>query len=526
VRKLSEREASSVFLKAGLRPLEPFPGARFKWKAECLECGHVYSPNFYSIKSGRRCANCFKLWQATEQRKKGLEAALKTCKSLNYELASEYVNAKTKVDLKCLVCGNHLNTTLDVLQSGGKKCACRKTARKLLSEYRPDIFREIDWENTQESSPTKIGTGSRRVISWTCQPKGHHFKTSPANRIRNNGTCPICAGVTPETGVNDLQTLFPKIASEFFEDPHGQNNPSTVFPKSNLKFVWKCSINKRHVWKTQVQNRVEGTSCPFCANKKVLPGDNDFATSHPKLVAEWDEKKNGNLDPTKITAGSNKVVYWICNQGHSWRAAVITRCLRGSGCMKCYHFEPGRNDLGTLGSKILISEFDTSRNGLKVSEIGISSATKYWWLCSLCGSSFKSSVINRHFNNTGCPNCASTGYSPLKPSTLYFIENKKLNSRKIGKTNTSNSHDRIGKFMSKGWTLINKWERTEGYSVDFVEAALLNWIRTEKNLPQHLDRGAMRGLAGETETFSIEGVGNEEVINTGEALFNSWNNPG
>jgi hypothetical protein len=70
--------------------------------------------------------------------------------------------------------------------------------------------------------------------------------------------------------------------------------------------------------------------------------------------------------------------------------------------------------------------------------------------------------------------------------------------------------------------VIKIWERAEGRSVDYVESALLNWIRTEKGLPQHLDKDSMRGMAGETETFSIEGVANNEVIDMGDLLLKVW----
>ena len=522
MRRISEADAIEVFMAAGLRPLEGYPGARNKWKAQCLVCNHVYAPNFYSIKSGKRCPNCFRIWQAEDQRKKASAIALITCNSLKYELLSQYVNAKTQVDLRCLICGQIVRTTMDILQSGGKKCDCRKVARKLLSVYRPDIYAEIDWLNLSDIKPEKIGTGTRKSIAWICVNKAHRFETSPANRIRNNGACPVCTGVTPEPGRNDLKTLYPRISSEFLKDPAGINDPSSVFPKSNLSFVWKCSSNEKHIWKASIQNRVEGTGCPYCSNKKVLEGDNDLATLHPQLALEWDKTKNSKLHPAQVTPGSNRPVYWMCKEGHSWRATVNSRARRGRGCLKCSKFEPGRNDLGTLGRPNLLSEFDSDRNGVMVSHLGVSSTNKYWWLCSLCGESFQASVLNRHFNGTGCPSCASTGYSALKASTLYFIENRNLGSRKIGKTNTSNTHDRVGKFKSRGWVVIKIWERAEGRSVDYVESALLNWIRTEKGLPQHLDKDSMRGMAGETETFSIEGVANNEVIDMGDLLLKVW----
>jgi hypothetical protein len=50
----------------------------------------------------------------------------------------------------------------------------------------------------------------------------------------------------------------------------------------------------------------------------------------PSLSAEWLPFKNDNLNPKDVTPNSHKMVWWICNNKHEWRARVANR-RRGSG---------------------------------------------------------------------------------------------------------------------------------------------------------------------------------------------------
>ena len=131
-----------------------------------------------------------------------------------------------------------------------------------------------------------------------------------------------------------MQTLFPEVAAEWHPTKNGDLKPADVKPMSNLKVWWLCS--KGHEWKAIVRSRAGAKSekCPYCSNRKVLPGFNDFATTHPALCKEWDYEKNGNVKPTDVTYGSTRRIWWKCSYGHEWQATLNTRS-RGRGCPKC-----------------------------------------------------------------------------------------------------------------------------------------------------------------------------------------------
>ena len=59
-------------------------------------------------------------------------------------------------------------------------------------------------------------------------------------------------------------------------------------------------------------------------------------SSYPHLVKEWHPTKNGELTPKDFTHGSNKKVWWLCPNGHSYYTAIRIRTVKHThGCPKC-----------------------------------------------------------------------------------------------------------------------------------------------------------------------------------------------
>lgn len=135
-------------------------------------------------------------------------------------------------------------------------------------------------------------------------------------------------------GINDLATVNPDVAAAWDYEKNGEFMPDMFTSASGMKVWWKDE--RGHEWLASIANRTKNkTGCPFCANKKVLPGENDLATMRPELVEEWNYAKNGNLTPDMFTAGSNKKAWWICKaDGHEWTATIDHR-VKGSGCPVC-----------------------------------------------------------------------------------------------------------------------------------------------------------------------------------------------
>ena len=88
---------------------------------------------------------------------------------------------------------------------------------------------------------------------------------------------------------------FGALFSEWHPDKNGDLELEMLSRGSEKKVWWVCERN--HAWQASIANRVKGSGCPYCANRRVLPGYNDLWTTNPELAMEWHSEKNEDLDP-------------------------------------------------------------------------------------------------------------------------------------------------------------------------------------------------------------------------------------
>lgn len=224
-------------------------------------------------------------------------------------------------------------------RAGGKGCpVCRnrKVARgeNDLATTHPDLAAQ--WHPTKNGAltPQEILAGAKRKVWWVCE-KGHEWESTVANRTVNGSGCPVCRGNVAETGVNDLETLFPQIAAQWHPTKNGDKTPGSTSPYSNYAAWWVCENG--HAYRAVVASRTKrNTGCGYCAGKAVLAGFNDLATVQPKIAEQWHPTLNGDLTPEMVTCGSRKKVWWQCSEGHAWQARVFSRAAsQRCGCPMC-----------------------------------------------------------------------------------------------------------------------------------------------------------------------------------------------
>ena len=157
--------------------------------------------------------------------------------------------------------------------------------------------------------------------------------------------------------------------------------PDQLTLGSGKKVAWICALG--HHWYATITNRSRGNNCPFCANRKILKGFNDLATTHPDLILEWNWDKNISLSPYEVSAGSNKKVWWIDCFGHEWEAVIASRALNKAQCPYCTGEKvlAGFNDLATTHPQ-LSAEWNYEKNGdLLPTQVSSGSGKKVWWIC-------------------------------------------------------------------------------------------------------------------------------------------------
>ena len=138
---------------------------------------------------------------------------------------------------------------------------------------------------------------------------------------------------------NSLATKFPEIAKEWHPTKNGNLKPENFTCASGTKIWWMCEYG--HEWQAKICARTNGNKCPYCTNRKVLKGLNDFKTwcynnNSLDLLSEWDYERNdkNGIFIDKITFGFGKKVFWKCKHGHSFNSVILNR-IKGNGCPIC-----------------------------------------------------------------------------------------------------------------------------------------------------------------------------------------------
>ena len=197
----------------------------------------------------------------------------------------------------------------------------------------------------------------------------------------------------------------PTLLYQWDSERNDANTPQTVSYGSKKKMWWRCK--EGHVWQASVYSRAgNGAGCPYCAGKFPVPGKNDLATCFPYLAAQWHPTKNFPLTPQQVLPGSHRTVWWVCQQGHTWKAQIKSR-VDGCGCPVCANREilPGSNDLASRFPD-LARQWHPTRNGsLRPDQVAPGAHRKVWWLCDK-GHAWQASIVSRTSGGSGCPVCA------------------------------------------------------------------------------------------------------------------------
>lgn len=201
----------------------------------------------------------------------------------------------------------------------------------------PDLVSMVDKQANEfeRIDISGLSVNSSKVICWKCS-NGHTFKGKISTVFRRKNKCFYCTGRAIASGENDLQTLYPDLASEFDILQNGIT-PDKISPKDTKAYIWTCK-NKHPSFRQQVNHRVtRQTICPYCSGRKIIKGLNDLETLYPEIAKEWDIEGNGGVLPQDVSAYTYNSYKWICPKGHSYAKKVVhrTRYHKPIDCPKC-----------------------------------------------------------------------------------------------------------------------------------------------------------------------------------------------
>lgn len=226
----------------------------------------------------------------------------------------------------------------------GKPCPYCANKRVLmgyndLKTCYPDIAREWDYNKNKSVDINDVVCGSNKKVWWKCSSCGHEWVAKVQQRTVRKSGCPQCAihkrsAKRGKTLLKNKGGITSSLLLKEWDYVANQDLlPSHVTNGSGKSVYWKCSVCGFR-WQAKVCNRaISGRGCPYCANRVVMAGRNDLATTHPNLAQEWDYANN-NITPQQVTYGSGIKVNWICPLGHRYQATVLHR-TSGTNCPIC-----------------------------------------------------------------------------------------------------------------------------------------------------------------------------------------------
>lgn len=198
-----------------------------------------------------------------------------------------------------------------MINIGGKKIALEEAQEDFVKKNYIPLFEEYN------------GCLGNLLISTQEGYKGY----MNLNNLKNGQNLGIFHKLNPYT-VNNIN-LWCKLNNKSFK------LLSEEYTKNSIKLKWQClKENCGEIFESTWADIHQGRGCGFCRGFQVGLS-NCLATKNPELAKEWHPTKNGELTPYKITANSNKKVWWQCLEcSNEWRAIIGDRNI-GKGCPQC-----------------------------------------------------------------------------------------------------------------------------------------------------------------------------------------------
>ena len=203
---------------------------------------------------------------------------------------------------------------------------------KSLEIINPNLAKEWHPKRNSPLTPANFSPNARQKVWWQCA-NGHEWEAAIYSRNSGGHQCPFCIGrkASPETS---LAATHPAIARLWHPSKNGDVTPLNTKAGSGIKRWWQCLNDSSHSWELTPEKMTaprKSEHCPHCRSLGV---------KHPELVHLWHAKRNGEVTPFDVVAGSGKKYWWQCkvNPKHQWQVSpnTITNPKRKLGyCPYC-----------------------------------------------------------------------------------------------------------------------------------------------------------------------------------------------
>lgn len=352
-----------------------------KFRVQCNN-GHQYETRSDALKAGKRCGFCY------GNRRKSISEITQVLESSGYVLLSTvYINATTKLDLKCP--GGHITQLCWNSFRNGHRCpecfSPTKVPDQQIMEYLTQFRMELVERGSRGRLLVRCLDGHEKWTTKSYLARGHGCRQCSSGRKKTLAEIKMIAA---QEGYEILSEVYTNVDTPdlTIRCPNGHEYNLqwnrfqqgkrcvrcrvTLWDLSNLdKYldeigykrlsaieIWDVQLTVRiccdrgHEYETRIQNVIGKSRCPHCAfNRKTFEEVEGFLESHGyKLLSE-------------SYRGTQKPIEVECPKGHSFSTRF--------GNFQYSTYCPGCNI--SLGEKQLAEflksrnvRFETSRRGL------------------------------------------------------------------------------------------------------------------------------------------------------------------
>jgi len=456
------KDAVDLFLRKGLKPIEPYPGDNKKpWKCIHLTCGNQVSPKYAIVARGesmgcRYCSNKFV----------DPEEAYQLFLTKGFKPLVPYPGSNKPWKSLHIICGSETKPSFAKIKAGRKGCAVCSGVVPISQARAYEFFRSKGLEPLEKfKGPHKPWKSKHMLCGREVNPRW--------TSVQQGGSgCAYCSG--NKVDIKDVNKLLKennlKLLGKFI---------NTSKPLVSIHIP--CG---KKVAPTYSGLRVGQGPCEFCGKNMV---------SREEALELL--KKNDFKPLVKFPGGSKpwKCLHKKCGQ----EIMVTTTYLRrgGKGCNVCAGLAP-------ITSNEALTLFKS--NGFTPLE-KFKGAKKPWKSKhNVCGK-VVSPTWGSLKSGRGCKYCQIGGINLLAPAYLYLITHDSLNSHKIGIGGFDSSLDRLEKHIKQGWKTYRQLDLDTAEEAYEIEQGTLNWLRNDLGLQQYLLAEQMP-QRGHTETVDASEI--------------------
>jgi hypothetical protein len=317
-KKVDEKLAREVMIKAGFIPLEPYPGSSGKWKCKCSKCSKLSTPTYDNVKHGNsKCKYCSGRHRIPE------EEAISVFENAGFEVLGKYKDSQSPIECRCITCGLVSSPRLTTVKAGRRCKFCNYGGKDSFSQEVADkAFIEKGMKPLEKyidsKTPRKCECAACGAV---CYPR--------LSNLRRWGGCGNCASIENAAKKRTPEDVAIEIMSQ------ADLVPLEKYTNNSTPWLCECLVCGTHVKPTFKYVKANGSGCKICAWSR-----NGINSRHE----EEDVRKVfelAGLDPIEPYERRHAPWKSKCRNCGNEVAPSLATVVRGGACRFCAAPEMG-----------------------------------------------------------------------------------------------------------------------------------------------------------------------------------------